>query len=298
MGTESPITPPITLYARVAEVSVERYSESTAIKRNDAVALEEPLEIVLISTAQRQEKQIPVALTMRTPGDDTHLALGLLFAEGIIQSMADVAHIDSQGSNGRDKPFPTTITVTLHPDVEVDEQAFARQLPSTSSCGVCGRLSLPKLKAPSLSGPETRLQPQMLYTLPDRARAKQTLFKHTGGIHSAALFNDQGTLLDLAEDIGRHNALDKLVGRALAAGRQDLNTSVLLLSGRVSYELMQKAITAGIGFIVAIGAPSSLAVEMARSYGVTLVGFMKPNRFNVYAGEQRIAPPAATSPGQ
>ncbi len=291
MGIKSPITPPITLYARVAEVSVERYSESTAIKRNDVVALEEPLQIALIYHKEGHPTRVPVALTMRTPGDDAHLALGLLYAEGIIQAMADVVHIETQSNNGRDKPFATEITLALHPDIAVDEAAFARRLPSTSSCGVCGRLSLPTIKSQAFSQTELTLEPETLYALTNRARSKQTLFKHTGGIHSAAFFSREGTLIDLAEDIGRHNALDKLIGRALAEGQHDLANRVLLLSGRVSYELMQKTIAAGIRCVVAIGAPSSLAVEMARTYGVTLVGFMKVNRFNVYAGAQRIVPP-------
>lgn len=280
MGTDSPIT----VYARVAEVSAQRYSESTAIERKDVVALEEPLKIAL----KTRQMHIPVALTMRSPGDDHHLALGLLFAEGIINSMADIERMETHTKNGRDKPFATSVTVHLQPHVEVHPDTFARQLPSTSSCGVCGRLQLPELRSRPTSETRLMLTPKEVYALSDRARAKQILFQHTGGIHSAARFSKEGLLVDLAEDIGRHNALDKLVGRALTRDTLPWTDNMLLLSGRVSYELMQKAIGTGIKIILAIGAPSALAVEMAHSYGITLVGFLKADRFNVYAGHQRI----------
>ncbi|MEM8485913.1 MAG: formate dehydrogenase accessory sulfurtransferase FdhD [Bacteroidota bacterium] len=277
------------MYARVAEVSVEKYTESTVAQRNDVVALEEPLEIVLLAYQKRAPVRIPVAITMRTPGDDKHLSLGLLFAEGIISSMDDVTRVEEAAANTRDKPFTTAITVYLKDHVPVDPASFARQFPSTSSCGICGRLELPDIRTRESSQAGPSVKTSLLYTLPAKARQRQTLFQHTGGIHSAALFDSEGNLMMVAEDIGRHNALDKLIGRALVNGTL-LSDAMLLLSGRVSYELMQKAIAARIRCVFAIGAPSSLAVELACTYDVTLIGFLKENRFNVYAGKQRILP--------
>ena len=225
----------------------------------------------------------PVSITMRTPGDDEELAVGFLYSELIIRSPDDVAFVKPcQGDN--------TIRVELEDGVSVDLERLRRHFYTTSSCGVCGKASLEALHVAGAvpPAPGSRFARDILISMPDRLRHAQTIFEETGGLHAAAAFSADGTVVAVREDVGRHNAVDKVVGalfRQQALPACDLG---LMVSGRASFELMQKALVAGIPLLAAVSAPSSLAVELAREFNVTLVGFLRDGSYNVYSGEERI----------
>jgi FdhD protein len=272
---------PAIAYTRIKKVHNARITEE-----EDALAAEEPLEIRLLYGPAHNRKQQSITVTMRTPGQDTELATGFLFTEGIITSAADISdiHFLQDGQH--------TIQVTLHERVQPALQSTQRNFYSNSGCGVCGKTDLASIYttvnnvardiSPTLTFPATRL-----LALPDALRQQQSLFDDTGGLHAAALFNEAGELLLLREDIGRHNAVDKLVGAALSAGIP-LHNSLMLLSGRAGFELIQKAAMANIPIVAAVGAPSSLAVRMAQQWNITLVGFLRQQRCNIYTNEHRI----------
>jgi len=255
----------------------------------DAVAIEEPLEIRMGLHEQGPLRQQAVSVTMRTPGDDFELASGFLFTEGIILSREQVAGIKHCGRGSE----PTnTVRVDLAPGVTVDFKRLERNFYTTSSCGVCGKTSLEALATGARKiAPEnaTTVTAQTIDELPARLRAQQQTFQSTGGLHAAALFTHSGALIAVREDVGRHNAVDKLIGSRFLAGALPASDSILFLSGRASFELLQKAVMAGIPIVCAVGAPSSLAIEAAREFDVTLFGFVRDQRFNVYSGEQRLA---------
>lgn len=267
---------------------VLRIRGGAAGHRADTLVTEEPMEIRLNGK--------PLAVTMRTPGDDFALATGFLVSEGVLGSAAELANIvycagaGSDGSNTYN-----VVDVRLAPGVPVPDITLERNVYTTSSCGLCGKASLDAVRTtarwPIDQGPGPRLDPGVLAALPDRLRAGQQVFERTGGLHAAALFTADGELLDIREDIGRHNAVDKLVGRALREGLLPLAGKILLVSGRASFELAQKAVMAGIPVLAAVSAPSSLAVDLAHETGLTLVGFLRGASMNVYAGEERIAAP-------
>jgi FdhD protein len=246
----------------------------------DFVAAEEPLEM---RCGRRS-----VGVTLRTPGNDEELVAGFLFTEGIIARQEDLAAIrlgDAKGSK-------TNVTqVTLAAGVSVATGSAARRFSAGSACGVCGKASIDQLRRRGLRRPEgaSPCEPEMLFTLPPKLRAAQAIFGRTGGLHAAGLFGPDGELLVLREDIGRHNAVDKVVGWALLSGRLPLSDHVLLASGRAGFEIVQKALSAGIPLLASVSAPSSLAVQLARELGLTLVGFLRERRFVVYSGEERIA---------
>jgi len=251
----------------------------------DSVAIEEPLEIRLGYEDAGQRQTRSVSITMRTPGDDEDLATGFLFTESIIQSPDDIAIIKPcTGDN--------TILVELEDGVDVDLDRLQRHFYTSSSCGVCGKSSLDALRATGLE-PMTAIPAQfsrdVLVDTPGRLRAMQETFTETGGLHAAAAFGSDGELLVVREDVGRHNAVDKVIGALLRASRLPARDLGLMVSGRASFELMQKATVAGMPLLAAVSAPSSLAVELAREFNVTLVGFLRGDTFNVYAGEERIA---------
>ncbi|MFE3494628.1 formate dehydrogenase accessory sulfurtransferase FdhD [Streptomyces sp. NPDC059175] len=253
--------------------------------RPDTLVAEEPLEIRLNGR--------PLAVTMRTPGDDFALAAGFLVSEGVIASGADLRSIvycagaTQDGSNTYN-----VVDVQLAPDVPVPEITLERHVYTSSSCGLCGKASLDAVRTrsrhPIADDPPVLVSPELLSHLPDRLRAAQRVFDRTGGLHAAALFSEDGELLDVREDVGRHNAVDKLVGRAVREDLLPLSRAVLLVSGRASFELAQKAVMAGIPVLAAVSAPSSLAVDLAAETGLTLVGFLRGQDMNVYAGEERI----------
>lgn len=252
-------------------------------RREDALAVEEPLEIRLAGGE--------VAVTMRTPGHDVELALGFLFTEGIIH---DLAEVHSVACCQTDDPATEGNVINVNPvdPALADPARWRRNFYASSSCGVCGKASIEAIhtRAPAVrSG--GRIGPSTLYRLSTELRAAQTVFGQTGGLHAAGLFDVDGRLLFLREDVGRHNAVDKVIGAALQAGTLPLDQHILLVSGRASFELVQKALMAGIPLLAAVSAPSSLAVDLARSAGMTLVGFLRSHgsgRFNVYSGQERI----------
>jgi FdhD protein len=250
--------------------------------RDDLLATEAPLTIRITGSAQ------PI-VTMRTPGHDFELILGLLHAEGVIRARGDVLAIDRQVDREDD-----AVRVVLDRGARARAGRLERSLLANSACGVCGKTRIDPPAAPSLShspeGPRVDVQvdADTLLRLPAIQLAAQRLFRHTGGLHAAALFDPGGELLALREDVGRHNALDKLIGWALLADRLPLSGQIVLLSGRVSYELVQKCALAAVPILCAVSAPSSLAVELARHFGITLIGFLRGERFNMYSAPERV----------
>nr|WP_107911315.1 formate dehydrogenase accessory sulfurtransferase FdhD [Streptomyces chartreusis] len=264
---------------------VLRIRDGATSTRPDTLVAEEPLEIRLNGK--------PLAITMRTPGDDFALAAGFLVSEGVLARAEEVANIvycagaTSDGANTYN-----VVDVRLAPGVPLPDITLERNVYTTSSCGLCGKASLDAVRTaasvPIADQPQFRVTPELLAALPDRLRSAQRVFDRTGGLHAAGLFSPDGELLDLREDVGRHNAVDKLIGRALRSGRLPLSRSMLLVSGRASFELAQKAVMAGIPLLAAVSAPSSLAVDLAAETGLTLVGFLRGGSMNVYAGEERL----------
>lgn len=263
----------------VKEISILKFRGVGASAAPDLLAVEEPLEIRLDYGAAGQRVAKNLSVTMRTPGADEDLAAGFLFTEGIVQQASDIAGM---------RAFANTITVVLSPDLAVDLQKLERHFYTTSSCGVCGKTSIDAVKtAANCSFTNTKgdwaINPEIIYALPDALRRAQDTFEATGGLHASALFDRAGHLLAVREDVGRHNALDKLIGHYFRQGHVPLDDHILLLSGRASFELLQKAAMAGIGVVCAVGAPSSLAVETAEAFGIALIGFLRDGRFNVYS---------------
>ncbi len=249
----------------------------------DALATEEPMEIRVDSPGMEQRR---VAVTMRTPGHDFELAAGFLLTEGIVAAQGDVSHVRYCDVPREEQQY-NVVTVDLRRPY--DPELLQRNFYTTSSCGVCGKASLDSISvrcAPVAEGPE--VAESVVVALPDRLREAQRVFDRTGGLHAAGLFDTAGTLLELREDVGRHNAVDKLAGRALLAGELPLSERVLMVSGRLSFEIVQKAAVAGIPIVCAVSAPSSLAVDAGRRFGMTLVGFLRGSRFNIYTHPERI----------
>ncbi|MEV5008345.1 formate dehydrogenase accessory sulfurtransferase FdhD [Streptomyces sp. NPDC093064] len=273
---------------------VIRIRDGAVSSRPDTLVAEEPLEIRLNGK--------PLAITMRTPGDDFALAAGFLVSEGVLAATSDLVNIvycagaTSDGSNTYN-----VVDVKTAPDVVLPDITLERNVYTTSSCGLCGKASLDAVRTtarwPISDTPPLRVGPELLASLPDRLRAAQRVFDRTGGLHAAALFTEDGELLDIREDVGRHNAVDKLIGRALQNGDLPLSRRILLVSGRASFELAQKAVMAGIPVLAAVSAPSSLAVDLAAETGLTLVGFLRGSSMNVYAGAERIAVREAAAHG-
>ncbi|WP_119065708.1 formate dehydrogenase accessory sulfurtransferase FdhD [Rubrobacter indicoceani] len=255
--------------------------------KSDVLATEEPMEIRLIVGDSRQT----VAVTMRTPGNDFELAAGFLHGERIVKSRDDVKKISYCTDPDVDaEQLYNIVNVELHRGVEVDIRPLERNFYTTSACGVCGKASLEQLElrgCPVIPpGPE--VSAETVYSLPEKLREQQALFDSTGGLHAAALFTPEGELVAVREDVGRHNATDKLIGWALMEGKLPLSDHLVMVSGRSSFEILQKCLQAGVPVIAAISAPSSLAVDVAREFGITLVGFLRGERFNVYSGQERI----------
>jgi FdhD protein len=265
-------------------VRVLRAGLDSRVDQDDRVAVEAPLEFLLHHPALGSEPA-SFGATMRTPGDDEWLAAGLLYGEGIVNRAADIDAIESSTRR------PNVVNVRLHSSVPFEVQTPARRFSAGSSCGVCGTTGLDAAiaRAAATRVPVTgSVELSVLLGLPSSMRKSQSRFGDTGGIHAAALFDFQGNLLSVAEDVGRHNAFDKLVGENLLAGNLPLSQHVVLLSGRASFELVQKALRAGVSVLAAIGAPSSLAVNLALVSGLTLVGFLRERQCNVYSNPERL----------
>lgn len=282
--------PPSEPLTGARRVRVLRVVGSAATAADDALAVEEPLEIRLVHHVAGKSVERSLSITMRTPGHDLELAAGFLLTEGVIRSFDQLAGLKACGPvvDG----LRNTVKAELKPGVSVDAVRLERHFYTTSSCGVCGKSSLEALRVtdrPPLPPGAPALTPALIHTLPDRLREAQAVFEATGGLHAAALFDAEGALVTLREDVGRHNAVDKLIGAMAAAGRLPLSDHWLFVSGRASFELVQKALVAGIPAMAAVGAPSSLAVSLADDAGMTLLGFVRQGRFNVYTGAARVA---------
>ena len=276
-------------HARPSEATpVVTYDAGTRAQREDRVAGEEPLEIRVRAGGATKT----LAITMRTPGNDFELAAGFLFGEGVIAGLDDIREITYclDGSVADEQQY-NIVNVDLARAALPDLVALERHFTTTSACGVCGRATLEALRERGITTVTSPLAvaPGLITGLPETLRTRQRVFEATGGLHAAALFDARGALQLVREDVGRHNAFDKLVGSALMAGKLPLHESIVLVSGRTSYELVQKTIVAGAPILCAVSAPSSLAVALARDFGITLVGFLRGARFNVYAHDERIA---------
>ncbi len=272
-------------------VDISRVDGVKSKKESDVVAVEEPLEIQLCSASAAGSAAKSISITMRTPGEDADLALGFLFTEGIIESAAQVASVAHQGEVDPETGLQNTIRVELEPDVDIDLGRLERHFYTTSSCGVCGKTSLEALRVTgqsSLASCKDTYARDVIVAIAERVRNQQRVFSETGGLHAAAVFDLSGKIVVVKEDVGRHNATDKAIGALLQAGRLPASSCGLFVSGRASFELMQKALVAGIPLLVAVGAPSSLAVQTAKEFDMTLVGFLRGEKFNIYAGADRI----------
>ncbi|KOP39829.1 formate dehydrogenase accessory sulfurtransferase FdhD [Flavobacterium sp. WLB] len=275
----------------IKEVCITKVNgfESTSIL--DILSVEEPLEIRISYGPEAEKTHKNISVTMRTPGNDFDLAIGFLFTEGIITSYQDVKkvyHTNTECSFQKKNIVQVDLVENFIPHLMSSDRNFY----TTSSCGVCGKSSIQSIKTVStfnpLDNPKLDIAAEVLYQLSNKLKAAQSSFAVTGGIHASGLFTIEGDLVFLQEDVGRHNALDKLIGSALANNLLPLNKHILLLSGRASFELIQKAAMAGISVVVAIGAPSSLAVELAREFNITLFGFIKEDRFNIYNSSDQV----------
>lgn len=271
----------------IAHVRVSLFQQGESHAKRDVVAVEEPLEIRVELAGDRRLHAVSV--TMRTPVDDFELAAGFLYSEGLISGAEDIHEITY--CQGDEPQTYNIVVVRLRPEATFDPADLNRNFYMTSSCGVCGKASLEAVDVTCEPLPDGNLEidPAVLQAIPGRLREGQELFERTGGIHAAGLFDADGQVQTLKEDIGRHNAVDKVVGHELLAGRLPLTEGILGVSSRSSFEIMQKALSAGISTVVAVGAPSSLAVDMAKRFNMTLIGFTRDERFNVYSGEFRVA---------
>lgn len=266
------------------EISLSRSKE---IYRNhqktfDSVAIEEPLEISLTQLSSKINiHKKPISVTMRTPGADKDLALGFLYSEGILNSMDHVKQIRTEENK---------IDIVLHPESTIDLKKLDRHFYTTSSCGVCGKSSIEAIttRTPKFEYTDLQIHNSLFKQLPSLLKKRQATFQQTGGLHAAGLFSPEGKLISLYEDVGRHNAMDKLIGHHLQKDDLPLDKSILLLSGRTSFELVQKSVMAGIQVITAIGAPSTLAIDLATEKDCTLIGFLSSERFNIYSGQKRV----------
>lgn len=272
----------------VNHVRIVKHQASGKAEKTDLVAVEEPLEIRLCFGPADQLEQRSLAVTMRTPGHDFELAAGFLFTEGIIHSFSQIDNIRYCENLGKQEEN-NVVRVELSSSLIPDFQKLQRNFYTTSSCGVCGKSSIEAVTvqcAPVKAN--WSVSAKLIQSLPDKLREAQHVFEHTGGLHASGLFDQQGSLILLREDVGRHNALDKVIGAMLFKEAIPLSDYILVVSGRASFELVQKAAITGIPVLVAVGAPSSLAVNLAQTSGITLIGFAREERFNIYTHPTRI----------
>jgi len=284
----------------VVATSVQKIVGSECRQKEELLAVEEPLEIQLRYGPAKARATKSISVTMRTPGHDFQLAAGFLMTEGVVRDVNDIEQIVYAAGNSAPlpeadsvlpyQPRKNVVRVDLSPHVEVSLANLERNFYTTSSCGICGKASLLALQTvcPARVVNTFSIDADLLYTLPSRLREGQTVFDRTGGLHGAGLFNAEGELVGLREDVGRHNAVDKLIGGEFLADRTPLRNTLLLLSGRASFELLQKAVMGGVSMVAAVGAPSSLAVQVAKEFDIILVGFLREDHFNVYHGTDHI----------
>ena len=278
---------------QITTLPITKVDNAGSLETSDALAIEEPLEIRLEFGSAENRLVQNISVTMRTPGNDTELALGFLFTEGIIKKQEDIAQIEHCFIACAENK-ENVIQVSLGKDVIPHLQNTERNFYTTSSCGVCGKGSINAIRTVGTyidQQDNNLIDAAILHQLPEILSRHQKVFADTGGLHASALFTQTGKLLLVREDVGRHNALDKLIGAALNENWLPLTINILLLSGRASFELVQKAAMAGITIIAAVGAPSSLAVQLAEEFNITLIGFLRNNRFNIYTAAHRIVLP-------
>lgn len=273
----------------VGLTQVSEWDDGELRRKDDYLAAEEPLEIRVGCE--------PLSVTMRTPGHDLELAAGFLFTEGLIQTRTQLMALEvASPENGSQNLAQSgnLVQAQISPDAAPDMEKMRRHFFAASSCGICGKASIDAIRSRALAvpNPDFRLDAEILVRLPEKLRSAQDVFERTGGLHAAALFDTRGELLVLREDIGRHNAVDKVIGWALLENRVPITDCVLLVSGRGGFEIIQKAIVAGLPVVASVSAPSSLAVQLARELRLTLIGFLRGRRFVIYSGEERVAPRA------
>ena len=269
-------------------------TEEPAVQRVETLAVEEPLELRVDGR--------PLTITMRTPGSDMELAAGFLLAEGVVRAAGDIKTMRyCAGTDADGRQTYNVLDIVLAEEVAPPDPSVERAFVTTSSCGLCGAAGIDAVRRRSafdVSGDPLRVTPQLLAALPDALRREQATFERTGGLHAAGLFDDAGSLLCAREDVGRHNAVDKVLGWALSAGEIPARGRLLMVSGRASFELTQKAFMAGVPLLAAVSAPSSLAADLAAEVGMTLVGFLRGETMNVYAGAERVIRPAPVHPAR
>ena len=255
---------------------------------DDLVTIEEPLEIRILYHEEDQVRESSLSVTMRTPGDDVDLACGFLLSEGIVENFSHIRAVSRERVQSEQSNEENVVVIELEKSVRFNPDSLLRHFYTTSSCGVCGKVSLAtvKIHVPSHAPSEFTISTEQITALPDLLRNQQQEFSKTGGLHASALFDREANILKIREDVGRHNALDKLIGSFRETGLDSLRENGLLLSGRASFELLQKAAIAGIPFVASIGPPSSLAIDLARDQNITLLGFLRNETFNLYHGDR------------
>jgi FdhD protein len=276
----------------IYQIKTVQFKSGKMIPVDDLVVVEEPLEIRLGFGELSDRKEQSVVITMRTPGNDFELAAGFLFCEGILSSKKEIASIKYCYSGGKEQQEEDNVVrVELKPDVLVDLKNSERHGFSHSGCGICGLTSIEsafKLSSDKVCNIDFKIDVEVINSLSEKAQVLQHNFKYTGGIHSASLFSEKGELLGIMEDVGRHNALDKIIGKNILEEKEIKDNTILFLSGRMGFELVQKAAMAGICVLVSVGAPSSLAIQLGMKMKMTLIGFTKKDKFNVYCGSERL----------
>ncbi|WP_440931281.1 formate dehydrogenase accessory sulfurtransferase FdhD [Candidatus Pelagibacter sp.] len=274
-----------------SKYKISKYKNSKLDDIEDHISIEEPLEMNLKYKDGKNWKQENLSITMRTPGDDENLSIGFLYNEQIITNINWIDKIESYGENNGQYDFKNKILITLNNSDNVNIAQVKRNFLMNSSCGVCGKTSLDALetlKQNKLNYPNKKINKNIILDSPEILRENQTQFSITGGIHASGLFSNDGNLITLKEDVGRHNALDKLVGEALQKKLLNENDQFITCSGRLNFELVQKALINNIGLMIGVGAPTSLAIDLANRFDMTLVGFVKQDRFNIYSNPQRV----------
>ena len=266
--------------SKTVKMDVRRVRDGNSVESDDVLVVEEPLEIRAAWRNGDESREKSISVTMRTPGDDLDLAAGFLFTEGLIRSADDIGSLRHWSS-------PNVLRVSLRDGARVDTSKLDRHFYTTSSCGVCGKTSIEALRVVTTGAPKLShdIRGDIIHRLPVKLEEHQAGFRATGALHAAAIFDDRGELLCCREDIGRHNAVDKAIGSLFRERATPLSDTILMVSSRASFEIVQKAVMAGIPVVASVGAPSTLAVDLAREFGVTLLGFVRDGRFNVYAGE-------------
>ena len=275
---------------RHKSIQIKKFDDTKVTSALDQVAIEEPMEIQICSNTESLSAAKSISITMRTPGHDQDLAIGFLFSESIIENSDDIAAIDEIGKVDQDSGTSNIIRVTLNSKANLDIKKLERHFYTTSSCGVCGKTSIEAIynQGCKISKSQFSIKRSKLTELPKKLRAQQIIFGETGGLHAAAVFNTHGEIILVREDVGRHNAVDKIIGALLRRKQLPANDLGIIVSGRTSFELMQKIIVAGVPILAAVSAPSSLAINLAKEFEVTLVGFLRGNKFNTYSSDYRI----------